>query len=96
MKTDRSYSYASVIDKSERLAAGLRDLGLRPGDVLCMMTKNNIDIPIFFLAVNLLGGVFQPLSVTNTDGKYNLCGLYYCTFAFRYTKHRRTIQKLFY
>ena len=69
-KTGKSYSYANVIDKIERLAAGLRDLGLRPGDVLCMMTYNNIDVPIFTLAVNLIGGVYQPLSPTNTNGKY--------------------------
>ena len=67
-KTGRTYSYVNVIDKVERLAAGLRELGMGPGDVLCMMTYNRIDIPIFTLAVNLIGGVYQPLSPANTNG----------------------------
>ena len=74
-KTGRSYSYANVIDRIERLAAGLRDLGMCPGDVLCMMTYNHIEIPIFTLAVSLIGGVYQPLSPANTNGNLG----YTCT-----------------
>lgn len=69
-KTGRSYSYANSVDRIERLAAGLRELGMGPGDVLCMLSYNHIDIPIFNLAVNLIGGVYQPLSPANTNGKF--------------------------
>ena len=75
-KTGRSYSYANVIDRIERLAAGLRELGMGPGDVLCMMTYNHIHIPIFTLAVSMIGGVYQPLSPVNTNGISYISVLY--------------------
>ena len=53
----------------QQLAAGLRDLGLRQGDILCVFMYNNIDYPIIMYATNMLGAVLQTMSPLYRDGK---------------------------
>jgi acyl-CoA synthetase (AMP-forming)/AMP-acid ligase II len=66
--TDKQYTYAQVIDRIQRLAAGLKNLGLRQGDVLCALTFNTIEYPIIWYAVNLIGATFQTASPLYVDG----------------------------
>ena len=65
--TENSYTYVKVIDRVQRLAAGLCGLGLRQGDVLCIMMHNDIEFPIITYATNLIGGIIQTLA---PDGKF--------------------------
>ena len=68
-KTDKTYTYADVINKIQSLAAGLRDHGLRKGDVVCHLAFNHIDFPVIVYAVNYLGAALQTASPDYTDGK---------------------------
>ena len=67
-KTLKSYTYRQLIDRIQKLAAGLRDLGLKPGDVICALTFNTIEYPIIWYAANLIGATFQTASPLYTDG----------------------------
>lgn len=66
-QSEKKYTYKQVIDRIQRLAAGLKSIGLRQGDVLCALTFNTIEYPIIWYAVNLLGATFQTASPLYTD-----------------------------
>ena len=68
-KKGTSYTYAEVIDRVQRLASGLRGLGLSEGDVLCILVYNNIEYPIITYATNLIGGIIQTVSPLYIDGR---------------------------
>ncbi len=42
VETGQELSYADLADRSVRLANTLREAGLRPGDVLALLTENNL------------------------------------------------------
>lgn len=65
--TNQSYTYADVIDRIQRLAAGLKSIGLRQGDVLCALSFNTIEYPVVWYAVNMLGATFMTASPEYTD-----------------------------
>ena len=60
---DRPYdgTFADVRDKALRLAAGLRDMGVRPGDVISFQLPNWIEGVISFLATLYVGAVSLPI-----------------------------------
>ncbi|XP_060552027.1 uncharacterized protein LOC132713440 [Ruditapes philippinarum] len=66
-KTRKSYTYRQVIDRIQKLSAGLRELCLRQGDVICALTFNTIEYPIIWYAANLIGATFQTASPLYTD-----------------------------
>ena len=68
--TRKSYTYHDVISRSERLAAGLQRFGVKPGDVIAMVTSNNIDFLGTFYASTLINAVFLSVNPLFTQGKY--------------------------
>ena len=67
--SEKQYTYAEVIMRIQQLAAGLRNIGLRQGNVLCVLMYNDIDYPIIMYATNMLGAVLQTMSPLYKDGK---------------------------
>ena len=64
--SDRTQSYPALLDEAQRIVAGLRALGLQPGDMVILQLERNEDfIPAFWGCV--LGGfVAAPLAVPAT------------------------------
>jgi non-ribosomal peptide synthetase component E (peptide arylation enzyme) len=57
----RSVTYAQVLQEAEGLAAGLWQLGLRPGDVISFQLPNWIEAAVVDLAASLLGLIVNPI-----------------------------------
>ena len=56
-------SYAQIKDACDRLATGLRKLGLGPGDRMAMMLPNIPHFPICFFALLKIGVTIIPVSI---------------------------------
>jgi acyl-CoA synthetase (AMP-forming)/AMP-acid ligase II len=57
----RNCSFRKMLEGAERAAAGLLDLGVRPGDVVSWQLPNGIEMIILSLALARLGVVQNPL-----------------------------------
>lgn len=68
-QTEKMYTYRQVIDRIQKLAAGLKNIGVRQGDVLCALTFNTIEYPIIWYATTLIGATFQTASPLYADGR---------------------------
>ena len=64
-----SYTYNEVVNRSERLAAGLQELGVHQGDVVCILSPNHIEYPMVIYATALTTAVLQTLNPQTTTGK---------------------------
>jgi long-chain acyl-CoA synthetase len=60
---DRQLTYAELDDRSARLAALLREQGLREGDRIGVMLPNVLEFPIAYYGVLRAGGVVVPMNV---------------------------------
>ncbi len=60
-----SVTYAELADRAARLAAGLRSIGVRPGDRVVMMIRNRIEFHVVDLAVVACGAT--PISIYNSS-----------------------------
>jgi crotonobetaine/carnitine-CoA ligase len=69
---DESVSYADLYTDAVRLALGLADLGVRPGDTVALSMHNSLDFQRCWFGVNLAGAVEVPV---NTE--YRRAGLAY-------------------
>jgi long-chain acyl-CoA synthetase len=58
---EESITYSELTVHSERVAAGLRDLGVGPGDRVVMFSANRIEYVITYLAAARLGAIFAPI-----------------------------------
>lgn len=58
--TDRSYSFAEMAQRSDRLAASLAAYGVAPGDRVMVMLDNQVELWESMLAVMKLGAVIMP------------------------------------
>jgi non-ribosomal peptide synthetase component F len=58
--TDRSYSFAEMAARSDRLATSLRAGGVTPGDRVMVMLGNQVELWESMLAVMKLGAVIMP------------------------------------
>jgi fatty-acyl-CoA synthase len=58
----RSWSYAEVVDRSRRLAAGLADLGVRAGDKVAVLLANYAEFPVVTYALARLGATAVPVN----------------------------------
>ena len=56
-----SLSYAQLLDRADSLASGLREHGLRPGQLVALVLHRSADLIVAFLAVQRAGGVCLPL-----------------------------------
>ncbi|MCK2218260.1 long-chain fatty acid--CoA ligase [Actinomadura sp. ATCC 31491] len=59
---DRSLTYAEVHERVTRLAARLRDAGVRPGDRVAYLGPNHPAFAETMFATHALGGIFVPLN----------------------------------
>ena len=57
----RSVSYAQLWDASRELAVSLVELGIGEGDVVAAQLPNIEEFVVTYLAVNLIGAIFQPI-----------------------------------
>ena len=57
---DRSYSFADMAARSDRLATSLAASGVAPGDRVMVMLGNQVELWESMLAVMKLGGVIMP------------------------------------
>jgi acetyl-CoA synthetase len=58
--TDRSYSFAQMAERSDRLATSLAAGGVSPGDRIMVMLGNQVELWESMLAVMKLGAVIMP------------------------------------
>lgn len=63
----RRLDYGSLLEQAEQRAAGLYDLGLRPGDVIAAVLPNGVDFVVAFFAAMRLGAVLLPLNPNYTS-----------------------------
>ncbi len=56
---DRELTYSELLDRSERLAGGLRDLGVRAGDVVSVQLGNSIEFLVAYFGAARVGAVIS-------------------------------------
>jgi crotonobetaine/carnitine-CoA ligase len=59
---DRAYSRGEVHEASRRVAAGLREAGVEPGDRVALLLTNRVEFLTAFFAISQLGAVSVPLN----------------------------------
>ncbi|MCL2688624.1 MAG: acyl--CoA ligase [Chitinispirillia bacterium] len=69
----RSISYDELDKKSDALACGLIECGIKKGERLALLYENSIDYAIAFFAITKAGGVITALSAESSSE--NLCEL---------------------
>src|SRR5262245_29777087 len=57
-----SYTSAEVKEQSNRLANGLIDLGVLPGDVVAIVNPASLETAVAFMAIFRMGAVALPMS----------------------------------
>ena len=67
--TGVSYTYGEFADRVERVAAGFVAGGLEKGDVVALVSINDLDYPVAALAVMHAGGVVSGVNPTYTAGE---------------------------
>lgn len=61
--TGARYTFAEVDEHSGRFAAGLHELGVRTGDRVAVMLRNQPEFPLLWLALAKLGAVLVPVNI---------------------------------
>jgi long-chain acyl-CoA synthetase len=59
---DERIGFAELVERIERLAAGLAERGIRPGDAVALLLGNDPSFIVSFHAVTALGGVVVPVN----------------------------------
>jgi long-chain acyl-CoA synthetase len=59
---DERIGFAELVERIERLAAGLSERGIRPGDAVALLLGNDPAFIVSFHAVTALGGVVVPVN----------------------------------
>lgn len=71
-------TYGETLRRASALAAGLAELGVRPGDRVVIVMDNSVDMLLTWFAVNLLGAVEVPMNTANRGASlahvFNNCG----------------------
>ena len=67
-RTGHTVSYAELAYQVERLAAGLAEAGLRPGDVLAIFSPNTVLYPVVFHAALAAGATVTTVNALATPG----------------------------
>ncbi|KAK5729301.1 hypothetical protein LTR15_002443 [Elasticomyces elasticus] len=62
----RNYTFATVLQRVKSLAHGLRELGVKDGDIVGLFSPNTIDYAIICFAVIGCGAIFSPISAALT------------------------------
>lgn len=61
---DQSLSYEGLLAKSQQLARLLRELGIRPGDRVGILSGKSIDLPVAVFGILAAGAAYVPLDPT--------------------------------
>ena len=65
-------THAQALDYIRRLGAGLQEHGLKKGDVVLVMSRNHIFMPVAYLGVIAAGGIFSGANPAyGVDGECN-------------------------
>lgn len=64
-----SYSYQQVVQRTKSLAHGFRSLGVRPDDIVALLSPNSIDYGIICYAVIGCGAAVSPVNSALTPGE---------------------------
>ena len=59
---DRRRAHADVADRSDRIASGLARLGVKPGDCVCMLMRNEVAFLEAAYAAMRLGAYGVPIN----------------------------------
>lgn len=65
-----AYAFSDLVDRSDQVAASLRDIGLGPGDPVIVMLGNRIELWDSMLGIMKIGGVIMP--TTTALGAHDL------------------------
>jgi acyl-CoA synthetase (AMP-forming)/AMP-acid ligase II len=57
-----SLSYTDLVDRAQRVAAGLRELGVRPGDRVALVARPDVGYVVTMAAALLAGAVVAPVN----------------------------------
>ncbi|WP_425090298.1 class I adenylate-forming enzyme family protein [Tropicimonas sp. S265A] len=67
--TPKTWSFSEILASVQEVAAGLRDTGLTPGDIVLMRLGNTVEFPLVFLAALWAGYVPVPTSAALTQAE---------------------------
>ena len=67
--SDLTLSYAELGDLVDRLATGLVDAGVRPGDVVVYQLHNSVEFAVLYLATQACGAVGSPVNFRLAPGE---------------------------
>ena len=70
---DTRLTYRELLDRAARLAGGLAQLGLRPGEPLCALLSNRHETVELYWATQWLGAVFTPLNFRLSGREVGYC-----------------------
>ncbi|WP_116045443.1 AMP-binding protein [Amycolatopsis palatopharyngis] len=72
--TGERFTFAEVGDRSAELAAALAETGVRPGDRVAVMLRNQPEFPLLWLALAKLGAALVPVNINyrELDGRHVL------------------------
>jgi 2-furoate---CoA ligase len=70
---DTRLTYRELLDRAARLAGGLAQLGLRPGEPLCALLTNRHETVELYWATQWLGAVFTPLNFRLSGREVGYC-----------------------
>lgn len=62
-QTEEPFSYKELYEHCLRLAGGLKELGIQPGDRVLIMLPNSMEIVLSWFGINLLGAVEVPINI---------------------------------
>ncbi|MGI8539130.1 MAG: AMP-binding protein [Rubrobacteraceae bacterium] len=62
-QTEEPFSYKELYEHCLRLAGGIKELGIQPGDRVLIMLPNSMEIVLTWFGVNLLGAVEVPINI---------------------------------
>lgn len=71
---DEFVSYAALVTRIERLAAGLQNRGIGQGDVVALLIPNSPDIFLAAHALFAIGAIAMPLGLTSTRAELAALG----------------------
>jgi len=57
------HTWKEMDERSDRLAAGLSDLGVKKGEKIAFLLTNGVECYYTYLAIHKLGAVFVPINV---------------------------------
>lgn len=71
-ETEESITYRNILQSSVNLAAKLRQLGVKKGDVVTLSAENRFEFISAALAVTYCGAVLSTLNITYSPGKFKI------------------------